>query len=145
LYSEKNQKYVHTTKDVGSGYASGFDTIIATMIKDGTQIPFNYESFGSTPKTFYFTSKDGYMLTEAEKTKSSYFPVISKDGVIVVESIEDAVGCTIKVYFKASKGGGQVGAAKTGDDFNTWVTIAGISLIGATGTGIMYKKRRKEG
>ena len=143
LYSEKNGKYVHTTKDVGSGYAT-FEHILAKDIKDGTQIPFNYASF-PPEKTFYFTAKDGYTLAYIEKTKTGQYPVTSTDGTLTVSSMEDTVGCTIKVYFKVSKSsGGGVGAALTGDDFGTWVALAGISLLGATGTGIMYKKRRRE-
>ena len=143
LYSEKNGKYVHTEKDVGSGYAT-FEHILAKDIKDGTQIPFNYASF-PPEKTFYFTAKDGYTLTYIEKTKTGQYPVTSTDGTLTVSSMEDTVGCTIKVYFKVSKSaGGGVGAALTGDDFGTWVALAGISLLGATGTGIMYKKRRRE-
>ena len=93
-----------------------------------------------------FVPKDGYYVDKARldcKLNNIKNMPLKRDGAtLTTELVPKSVKAEIvvRVYFKP----GTSKAPLTGDDFNTWMAIAGISLIGATGTGIMYKKRRKE-
>ena len=147
LWSSSSNKWIQVTTakaDIGVGFTSTGQS----PLKDGsrpTVTILDYDVYGNV--TFYFEPYSGYNIVEIDGDRGSNgaFVTISKGkdftgryNIYVTSNINEATDLTLNVYFK--KGG----VPLTGDDFGMWVALAGMSLVGATATGITYNKKKKE-